>query len=197
EFVRPVQRGQHRQIDQASHLARHLRPRPQPSPAGLGYELLHGHVEIVRARKVALDVLGAEHFLAHGESLVPQFFDHSRSFRLICARRSGERMVQLADRLDPQLDRVTGFEETAPSHATPAGVPVSTRSPGWSVTREDSIAICSAVSKISLLVWESCISSPFTHSLMPSWCGSRSSPAGTIQGPRGQEPSKHFWLTQS
>src|SRR5258706_7008297 len=44
-------------------------------------------------------------------------FDIARSFRLICARRSGHGMVQLADRLDPQLDRVAGFEETASSHA--------------------------------------------------------------------------------
>jgi len=50
---------------------------------------------------------------------------------------------------------------------------------------------------MSLLVCESCISSPFTHSLIPSWWGSATSPAGTIQGPSGHEPSKHFWLTQS
>src|SRR2546422_11700507 len=41
---------------------------------------------------------------------------------------------------------------------TPAGVPVRMRSPGCSVTREDSIAICSAVLKIILLVRESCMS---------------------------------------
>src|SRR5437870_13289174 len=33
------------------------------------------------------------------------------------ARRSGERMVQLADLLDPQFHGVAGFEEPAPSHA--------------------------------------------------------------------------------
>src|SRR2546429_6664731 len=44
-------------------------------------------------------------------------FDIARSFLLTCARRSGERVVQLADRLDPQLDGVAGFEEPASSHA--------------------------------------------------------------------------------
>src|SRR2546430_3316196 len=46
-------------------------------------------------------------------------------------------------------------------------------------------------------VLESCISSPFTHSLRPSACGSPICAAGTIHGPSGQSPSKHFWLIQS
>src|SRR5438093_1224587 len=44
-------------------------------------------------------------------------FDMLDPFGLICARRSGERVVQLADCLDPQLDGVAGFEEAASSHA--------------------------------------------------------------------------------
>ena len=71
------------------------------------------------------------------------------------------------------------------------------RSPGCSVTREESISICSATVKIILPVCESCISSSPTHSLMPRFCGSPTSAAGTIHGPSGQAPSKHFWLTQS
>src|SRR5712692_10456845 len=50
-------------------------------------------------------------------------FDIARSFRLISRQRSGECMVQLADRLDPQLHGVAGFEETAASHAHASGGP--------------------------------------------------------------------------
>src|SRR5262249_28530665 len=80
---------------------------------------------------------------------------------------------------------------------TPAGVPVRIRSPGCRVSRADRCAICSARLKIILLVLESCLSSPLTHSLRPRFCGSRMSLAGTIQGPSGQEPSKLLCATQS
>ena len=90
-----------------------------------------------------------------------------------------------------------GFKKRPRPAPTPAGVPVRTRSPGFSVTRDESMAICSAVSKIIRLVWESCISSSLIHSFKASLWGSGMSPAGTIQGPSGQEPSKHYWLSQS
>ena len=70
-------------------------------------------------------------------------------------------------------------------------------SPGQSVTSVESWAICSAVLKIILLVLESCIRSSFTQSFNARFCGSRTSLAGTIQGPIGHEPSKHFCMSQS
>src|SRR5260370_624683 len=76
EFVRAVQSGEHAEVDEAAELARQLRPRPQPSPAGLGHQFLHRHAEIIDGLELAVDVFGSEHFLAHGESLVPQFFRH-------------------------------------------------------------------------------------------------------------------------
>src|SRR6266571_6818178 len=76
ELVRAVQSGEHAEVDEAAELARQLRPRPQPSPAGLGHQLLHRHAEIIDSLELAFDVFRAEHFLAHGESLVPQFFRH-------------------------------------------------------------------------------------------------------------------------
>src|SRR6266853_648434 len=123
ELVRPVQGREHSEIDEAAELARQLRPRPQPSPAGLRDQLLHRHAEIVDRLQLPLDVLGPEHFLAHGESLVAQFFRHCSILSLIRAERSGERTVQLADLLDPQPDGIAGFEEAAPSHAHPRGSP--------------------------------------------------------------------------
>src|SRR5262245_1907719 len=80
---------------------------------------------------------------------------------------------------------------------TPAGVPVSTRSPGCRVSREERWEICSASVKIILLVWESCLSTSLTQSLSARPCGSLISLAGTIQGPSGQEPSKLLCATQS
>ena len=47
------------------------------------------------------------------------------------------------------------------------------------------------------LVLESCLITSLTQSLMPSFCGSSMSLAGTIHGPIGQASSKHFWPTQS
>ncbi len=47
------------------------------------------------------------------------------------------------------------------------------------------------------LVCESCISSSPTQSFSPSCCGSGIADAGTIHGPSGHAPSKHFWLIQS
>src|SRR5437773_12279605 len=44
-------------------------------------------------------------------------FDMAGSFRLVARQGSDERMVQLADLLDPQLDRVTGLQKPAPPHA--------------------------------------------------------------------------------
>src|SRR6266853_2961472 len=41
ELVRSVQGGQHAEIDEAAELSRQLRPRPQPSPAGLRDQFLH------------------------------------------------------------------------------------------------------------------------------------------------------------
>ena len=80
---------------------------------------------------------------------------------------------------------------------TPAGVPVRIKSPGWSVIRVERWAICSAVVKIISLVFEPCISSSPIQSFMASFWGSGISLAGVIHGPRGQAPSKHFWLSQS
>src|SRR6185369_16339944 len=80
---------------------------------------------------------------------------------------------------------------------TPAGVPVRTRSPGWSVIPLDSCAICSARLKIMSLLLESCLRTSLTHSLSPRFWGSPMSLAGTIQGPSGHEPSKVLCLVQS
>src|SRR6267142_5691135 len=80
---------------------------------------------------------------------------------------------------------------------TPAGVPVSTRSPGCRVSRDERWEICSASVKIILLVWESCLSTSLTQSFSARPCGSLISLAGTIQGPSGQEPSKLLCATQS
>ena len=50
---------------------------------------------------------------------------------------------------------------------TPAGVPVSNRSPGKSVMIDESSAICSAIEKIICEVRESCLVSPLTANLSP------------------------------
>src|ERR1043165_5455963 len=63
--------------------------------------------------------------------------------------------------------------------------------------RDDRCDSCSARLKIMSLVLESCLMTSLTQSLMPSFCGSLMSLAGTIHGPIGQASSKHFWPTQS
>src|SRR6185437_9212363 len=63
---------------------------------------------------------------------------------------------------------------------TPAGVPVMITSPGCSVMREESWAICSLVLKIIWPELESCLITSLTHSFMPRLCGSPMSEAGTI-----------------
>src|SRR5262245_18467920 len=90
-----------------------------------------------------------------------------------------------------------GFRNSLLSIPTPDGVPVRIRSPGRSVRRVERCEICSASVKIILVVCESCLITSLTDSLMPSFCGSAMASAGTIQGPSGQAPSKHFWLSQS
>src|SRR5215475_10374794 len=61
----------------------------------------------------------------------------------------------------------------------------------------DNRSICSARLKIMSLLLESCLSTSFTHSLRPRFCGSPMSLAGTIHGPSGHEPSKVLCLVQS
>src|SRR3954451_18150016 len=85
-----------------------------------------------------------------------------------------------------------GCRNSLRAKPTPAGVPVRIRSPGCNVTRVDRCAICSASVKIILLVWESCLITSLTHSLMPTFCGSGMVSAGTIHGPTGHASSKHF-----
>src|SRR5262249_8411726 len=80
---------------------------------------------------------------------------------------------------------------------TPAGVPVRIRSAARSVLPLDICPISSASVKIMSLLLESCLSTSFTHSLRPRFCGSPMSFAGTIHGPSGQEPSKVLCLVQS
>src|SRR5205823_2713787 len=80
---------------------------------------------------------------------------------------------------------------------TPAGVPVMITSPGCSVMREESCAICSLVLKIIWPELESCLITSLTHSFMPRLCGSPMSEAGTIHGPIGAEPSKLLCDVQS
>src|SRR5262249_33763505 len=60
----------------------------------------------------------------------------------------------------------------------------------------DNCSICSARLKIMSLLLESCLSTSFTHSLRPIFCGSPMSLAGTIHGPSGHEPSKVLCLVQ-
>src|SRR3954447_2249722 len=85
-----------------------------------------------------------------------------------------------------------GCRNSLRARPTPAGVPVRIRSPGCNVTRVERCAICSASVKIILLVWESCLITSLTHSLMPTFCGSAMVSAGTIHGPTGHASSKHF-----
>src|SRR5690606_29612601 len=80
---------------------------------------------------------------------------------------------------------------------TPAGVPVSTTSPGYSVNTEDSCEICSATLKIMSLVLASCLICPFTLNRMPKACGSGTNEAGTRLGPTGLDPVKHLCASQS
>jgi hypothetical protein len=100
----------------------------------------------------------------------------------------------------PSIQSLTtspAFRKRPRAIPTPAGVPVSTRSPGCSVTRDDSMATCSATPKIIFDVFESCMISSLIHSLSARRCGSEISLRGTIQGPVGHDPSKHLMLIQS
>jgi hypothetical protein len=82
QFVRAIQDGEHRDVEQAARLARQPGTRPDRAPGGFGGVLLHRHRELVGALDGFLDILGAEHFLANGETLVEQLACHDPSPRI-------------------------------------------------------------------------------------------------------------------
>src|ERR1044071_8217783 len=64
QLMRPVERTEHREIDDAARTAIQPRPRPQRAPAELGRPFRHRAGELVRACDRLVDVILAEHFLA-------------------------------------------------------------------------------------------------------------------------------------
>src|SRR5450759_2408151 len=72
QFMGPVERPEHGQIDDAAGAAVKSRPGPQCAPAELGRPFGHRPGEFVGAGDGFVDVILAEHFLADLQSLVEQ-----------------------------------------------------------------------------------------------------------------------------
>src|SRR3979411_63190 len=72
EFTGSVQAAQHRQIDDRAGAAVEPRPGPQRAPAELGRPFRHRARELVGAGNRLIDVILAEHFLAHLEAFFEQ-----------------------------------------------------------------------------------------------------------------------------
>ena len=76
ELVRPVQRGEHRDVEQAARLLRQAFAAPHRAPAVLGDELLERHVEVVGVGERLVDEFRADHRFADRQALVEHFFIH-------------------------------------------------------------------------------------------------------------------------
>src|SRR5262245_12586750 len=59
QLVRPVERGDHAEVEDRSRPPVEAGPVPGPIPAPFGRELLHGPGEIVRLLQRAIDIFGA------------------------------------------------------------------------------------------------------------------------------------------
>jgi hypothetical protein len=106
----------------------------------------------------------------------------------------GHGVAERPDPLDLDLELVagrsaTGGERKAP---TPAGVPVSSRSPGSSVKAVEACATSSRTPKMRSLVRESWSGSPFSRWTMRRSPASPSSATETSAGPSGQKVSNDF-----
>src|SRR5512134_1523026 len=83
QLMRPVQRAEHRQIDDAAGSLVHARPGPQRAPAELGRPFGHGAGELISARNRLVDVVLAENLFTDLEALFEQFaFAHGSSFQV-------------------------------------------------------------------------------------------------------------------
>src|SRR6185437_14202670 len=76
DLVRPVERGQHGEVEEAARLARQAGPRPHLAPAIFRDEILQHLAEAVGAGERAVDMLGAQHLPTHGETLVVEILVH-------------------------------------------------------------------------------------------------------------------------
>ena len=72
QFMRPVERTEHRKIDDAAGAAVKSRPGPQCAPAKFSRPFRHRPRELVRAGNGLVDVVLAENFLANLEALFEQ-----------------------------------------------------------------------------------------------------------------------------
>ena len=80
EFMRPVQRRYHGEIQKTSGSAVDSRPSPYLSPAILRYEFLQRHCELVCIPDRSIYAVGTEYFPSKLESLIKQFAIHHFSF---------------------------------------------------------------------------------------------------------------------
>src|ERR1700730_2936617 len=84
QLMGPVERANHRQVDQAPRLERQPLAVPAPAPAIFRGELLHRHVEVVRRLERVLDELLPENGLADLESTVECRLVHVCRSRSTC-----------------------------------------------------------------------------------------------------------------
>src|ERR1700730_5099866 len=75
DLGRAIERGQHRQIDEAACLAIEPWTRSRVSPSPLGRQALKSHREIVGGRQRLVDVVRAEHLAAQCESAFEKLGD--------------------------------------------------------------------------------------------------------------------------
>src|SRR6266508_473361 len=99
----------------------------------------------------------------------------------------------ISTRISSPALRNSGGLRPAP---TPDGVPVAITSPGSSAITLARCSITWATVKIISLVFESCLTCPFTASEISSVCGSETKLAGVIQGPIGADSLNPFAIVQ-
>src|SRR6266566_6292725 len=92
QFMGPVERAQHCQIDDRAGAAVEPRPCPQGAPAKLGRPLRHCSCELIGPGDRLVDVVLAKHLLAHLEAFFEQWaVAHDQSLPMVRSRTSRRR----------------------------------------------------------------------------------------------------------